>query len=35
MHAMNMCTAHARRAAGVSANAVHQIYNAQNSANVA
>ena len=35
MHATNVYTADARRAAGASANDVHRIYNAQNSANVA
>ena len=34
LHATNLYTADARRAAGASANAVHRIYNAQNSANV-
>ena len=35
LHATNLYTADARRAACASANAVHRIYNAQNSANVA
>ena len=35
LHATNVYTADARRAAGASANAVHWIYSAQNFANVA
>ena len=35
LHATNVYTADAKRAAGASANAVHSIYNAQNFANVA
>ena len=35
LHATNLYTADARRAAGISANAVRRIYSAHNSANVA